>query len=56
MTLKNSMLSLLTQQTSKQPRWLSCLRRGLLRLLADMITGETLPTGGFIPDYSLETG
>ena len=41
---------------SNQPRWLSCFRHGVVRLLAALIKGETLPPVGLIPDYSLETG
>lgn len=33
-----------------QPRLLSCFRRGLLRILAAAIAGETLPEGRFDPE------
>jgi hypothetical protein len=43
------------RNTFSAPRWLSCFRRGSLKLLAALIRGNTLPTGRFIPDYSLNT-
>lgn len=48
------------QQTScvlNQPtRYLSCFRRGFLRILASAIKGMPLPTGRFIPDFSPAPG
>lgn len=41
---------------SNQPRWLSCFRRGFVRLLAALIKQDPLPTVGLIPDYSFATG
>lgn len=43
------------RNTFSAPRWLSCFRRGYLKLLAALIRGDILPTGRFIPDYSLNT-
>ncbi|OLT58055.1 hypothetical protein [Moorena bouillonii] len=37
-------------------RFLSCFRRGFLRILASAIKGMPLPTGRFIPDFSPAPG
>jgi hypothetical protein len=39
-----------TPTPKAQPRWLSCLQRGFLVILAAVIKGESIPLGRFCPD------
>jgi hypothetical protein len=39
----------LRPQTRSRPRLLSCFRRGVLTILATLLTGQTLPLGRFVP-------